>query len=463
MPKGYIAAVSIATTEVTSRSELHHVVRLAAPAIAHSLLQTLVFLVDRLMLGHHSESALAAMQSAGPVVWTTYSVFGAFTVGTVAVVGRAVGARDARMATSALRGSLVLALVLGALVALVGSMLVDPVVRALGGARDEGVRAAAGSYLRIVFPAMPVLFVGLTAISALQAAGNTRTPFLIAIVTNCVNVAGNWVLIFGHLGAPRLGAAGAACSHVLALALEAFLGLWALASKISPVALRPPPGERAPAWPGVRRVLAVSWGSWGERVIYHAGYLAYVGFIVELGSAAMAANQALISIESVSFLTADGCAVAAGALVAQRLGEGNAERAARSAWIAAGLCAAILGACALLFASVPAALVRPFRDDPAVVAEGARALRIAALAQVPMAVAVVLAQALRGAGATREALVVSFAGALAVRLAATYVFVVRLRLGLVGVWMGSTTDWVVRALACMWRWRAGAWARTRVL
>ncbi len=440
--------------------DLAEVVRLALPAVANSLLQTLVFLVDRLMLGHHSEAALAAMQTAGPVVWTVFSVFGAFTVGTVAVVGRAIGARDRALATSAARGSLALAVLIGLGVGMVSYALLDPMLDAFGRAGGPGVRAVSHGYLGVVLPGMPLFFVGLAAISVLQASGDTRTPLLIGVATNLLNIVGNWVLVFGHLGAPSLGAVGSAWSSVAAAGLESVLGCAMLLSRLSPVSLRR--GAGVNTWAGVRRVLSVAWGSWGEKVIYHAGYLIYVGFVVTLGATAMAANQVVISVESVSFLTADGCAVAAGALVAQRLGAGDAMGARRVAWRATAVCVAILGAAALVFFVVPAPLVRAFRDDAGIVHAGSGALRVAAFAQVPMAIGVVLAQSMRGAGATREALAVSFVGALVVRIAATYVAVTILGLGLVGVWIGSTADWIVRAVVYVIRWRTGSWSRKRV-
>src|SRR5207302_186760 len=156
----------------------------------------------------------------------------------------------------------------------------------------------------------------------------------------------------------------------------------ALLSRRSPVSLRAGAGIDAIA--GAKRVVRIAWSAIGERVVYHAGYLAFVTFVVGLGGPAMAANQALLSIESVSFLTADGFAVAAGSLVAQRLGGGDAQRAASVGWITAVLCAGILAAFGLVFLGMPEPLIRAFRDDSAIVAIGRPALRFAAVAQIPM-------------------------------------------------------------------------------
>src|SRR5512135_3282593 len=102
-----------ATASLRADRGLAEVVRLAFPAIGNSLLQTMVFLVDRLMLGHHSEAALAAMQTAGPVAWTVFGLFGAIPVGALAVVGRSIGARDPAAANGAARASIALAAGIG--------------------------------------------------------------------------------------------------------------------------------------------------------------------------------------------------------------------------------------------------------------------------------------------------------------------------------------------------------------
>jgi hypothetical protein len=93
--------------------------RIAVPAILSSLLQTMVYVVDRAMLGHYAESSLAAMQVAGPLEWSLWSVFSAFEVGTIARVGRHVGAKDRARARRAALLSMGVAAVAGsALVAL---------------------------------------------------------------------------------------------------------------------------------------------------------------------------------------------------------------------------------------------------------------------------------------------------------------------------------------------------------
>ena len=172
--------------------------------------------------------------------------------------------------------------------------------------------------------------------------------------------------------------------------------------------------------------------------------------IAGLGDVAMAANQSLIAIESVCFNAADGFGAATAATIARARGAGTLQqgpsgeslvlsRASRDAL-------ALLAAAGLLAVVLREPLLALFGRDAPVLALGARAMPVLALAQPWMALGTVYASALRGVGKTRPVLGVSLLGAFAVRIAATWFFAYGMKLGLVGIWLGSTTDWVVRTL-----------------
>jgi putative MATE family efflux protein len=189
-----------------------------------------------------------------------------------------------------------------------------------------------------------------------------------------------------------------------------------------------------------------------ERVLYHVGYIGYVLMIASLGEASMAANQSLISVESICFLSADGFGIAGAALVAQKLGARRPEDARRAAWIATRYSVIAVTTFGLAALALRDLILPGFTKDPQVIAIGRNVFWVLALAQPFMGAGIVLAQSLRGAGRTREALAISMIGAVVVRLSATYVFGIVLGLGLVGMWMGSTVDWMVRsALLAIWQ------------
>jgi MATE family, multidrug efflux pump len=231
-----------------------------------------------------------------------------------------------------------------------------------------------------------------------------------------------------------------------------------LLSKGSPLPVRQGGGVRVE----LSRVLKVSVPAFVEKVVYQSGYLGFVAIIGLLGAAAMAANQALISVEAICFLSADGFGVAAGAVVAQKLGAKRPDEATAAGWIACAMATLLLTTFGLMFAVAPRLLMAAFSHDPAIVDVGARSLLVAAIAQPFMAFATVLGMSLRGAGDTKTVLRATVVSALFVRLAATYFFAITLGYGLVGVWMGSTADWATRSLLLGVAYARGKWRRTLV-
>lgn len=442
---------------MSAREIRRDVTRLAVPVIGQSLLQTLVFLVDRAMLGRFSSDALASLQISGPIVWSLAAMASSMQVGAIAVVGRGIGARRPSEAAAGVRAGLVSALALGAIAGGLG-LVAMPLLKAVFPHAGAAVHSEARGYLTAILPAMPLLLVSTMASAVHQAAGDTRTPLLVAIGANIVNAGVNWVLVFGHLGAPALGARGAAIGSVLALLFESVvLGalLWRGRGVIS---MRGRGGERAE----LVRMTRVALPALVERTLQHTGSLMFTAMVGALGASAMAANQALIGIESIAFLSADGFGIAAASIVAQRLGAGRPEEARLGARIAVTMGIAALSSCGLVFLLWPASLASAFSSDRAIVEMAVPCLAVMALAQPFMASSVVLGEALRGAGATRGTLVVTLLGGFVVRLAMTYVFAFELELGLVGVWLGSTVDWIVRTACFAWIFTRGKWTKTVV-
>jgi len=427
--------------------------RIALPAIGSSLLQTLVFVVDRIMLGHHAESSLAAMQVAGPIEWCVWSVFMAFEVGTIARIGRHVGAGDRASAHRAAVLSFAIAAVAGVVVAALGPALAPLLDLAFPSASYAAVRDAR-AYLAWTLTASPIVFASATGIATLTAAGDTKTPLLVGVFANAVHVALNRVLILGAFGIPALGMRGAGISTSITFALEAVLLIAALCRRSRPVSLRRHPevrpSTRAEHREEARHLFHVANPAVAERLIYHAGYLVFVAIIGRLGDAAMAANQSLISVEAICFLSADGFGLAAAALVAQRLGARAPREAPRAARIAMRYAVLLLTTLGVVFLAGRSFVLPLFSTDADVVAIGMAAVPVLVLAQPFMATATVLAQSLRGAGMTRTVLGVSAVSAFAVRISCTWVFAISLGMGLTGVWVGSTCDWFVRTVLLVW-------------
>jgi len=435
---------------------LREVVALAWPAVLQGLVVTAVLFTDRLLLGRYSTEALGSMAVSGPLMWSLVSVFGAYSAGIVAVVGRAVGAQDTPRAHATLQAVLRFAAVVGIVVGGISWVCRAEIVDVLiGNEPSLATRESATDYLAVVMMAVPLQFVAAAGSTALQASGDTRTPMWIGALAGGLNLVLTWLLIYGHAGLPELGVVGAAVGTATAFAVQMSGTLWVLRVRREAPNLRVVVRQEGV----LKRVLNIATPAFGEKVVYHTAYLVFVALIGRLGDVAMAAHQTLIAIESVSFIAASGFGVAAGALVAQKLGAGATQDAERVGWMSTGLGTVCLSVVGVVFVVWPQACVRIFTDDEAVIELGALCLRVAAIAQPLMAITDALAGALRGAGDTVTPLRAALLGPVLVRLTMCWILAYPLGLGLVGIWIGSTMDWTVRAVWLAWVFKRGRWMR----
>ena len=266
---------------------------------------------------------------------------------------------------------------------------------------------------------------------------------------------------------PALGVAGAAGSSVVAFTVEAALLLWVLRQPDQPARVaRLFERASAASRQAQRALLRISTPAMLERVVIHVGFLAYVAVINRLGALVMASNQAMITLEAICFLGADGFGVASATVVGQWLGRGDARAARRGGLVAAGLGIGVLTLAGLgIWLSAPLTLrlfVPAGSPGTDLVHTALGAMPLLALSQPFMAVAVVLAQGLRGAGDTRSPLIAAVLGGFLVRVGLAAWLGLGLGLGLRAVWIASAVDWVVRTLICGGIFLRGRWTRIQI-
>ncbi len=433
--------------------------RLAVPAMLHGLVVTVVFFTDRLILGQYSDTAIGSMGISGPVLWSVFSVFGAFTPGIVATVGRAVGAERFDDAAAIARGCMAFAALTGAIVGFVGFISSPVIAGAIVGddPSDLEVARQAATYMRIVFAVGPLVLLSAACATTLQASGDTRTPMVAGIVGGSLNLAASWLLVFGHGPFPEWGVAGAGLGSAAAFTSECLILFTVLVRGTREIPLHIPIiWSRTRA--GVLSALKVARQSYAERAIFHSGFIAYTFIVGHLGAQAMAAHQAVLAVESISFIAAEAFGVAAGALVAQQLGARRPDLAWLGSTLSVRWATGLLLIVAVVFVAIPATLVSPFLQTDAAVALAVPCVLAAAIAQPIMAFCDAIAGILRGAGDTRTPMINAIIGPVFVRLTASYLLAYTFGLGLLGVWLGSTIDWLVRAV-----WLGIAWWRRKWL
>lgn len=441
------------------RRELRRIVALAAPVAATQLGTMLLGVVDLLMLGHLGTRELAAAALGRVWVLGTMLVAQGILFGLDPVISQAFGARKRERMGLALQQGLVLASVLSLLLA--GLFLVtDDALRAFG--QDPELAAIARRYAVARIPGLPFLFVFLALRSWLQGRGLMAPALAVAWLSNLVNVAANWGLIFGHLGLPRLEVVGAG----LATSLTQAFSCLALVLVVRARRL-----DRG-AWTGWRPE-ALSPRGWLE--IARLGWPIGVQFGLEvwafqfaslaagwLGEVELAAHTVVLNLASVTFMLPLGVSIGAATRVGNLIGAGRRAEAQRAAHVALVLGAAVMAVSALVFVVGREALPRLYGAEEDVLRAAAAILPIAAAFQVFDGIQVVGGGVLRGMGRTRPAALFNLVGYYAIAFPLAWWLAFRRGFGLAGLWWSIAVGLGVVAIALVaWiRRRGPAWAES---
>jgi putative MATE family efflux protein len=428
------------------------VITLALPVTVSSLLQRTEGIIAVFLVGGLGATSIAAVGLGQLLAFIGTTLASGLSVGANVVVAQLWGARRQRDASEAMIHVLAVGGLVSLLLVTLGLTCNRPGMRMLGA--EESVIELAGPYSDIIFVVMPLTLLLHVLTAILQGTGDTRTPMYAMITVNLLHVVAAYPLIYGYGPVPPLGLSGAA----IAVGLAESVGVIILLSRLRPL-LNPPPRMRLDLVSSLWQVGApVS----GERVLQQAGILLYTKLVLLYGTVSYAAHQVGLSIEAFSFLPGYGFAVAAATMVGQSIGAGEYQRAKRENWEANRMAALVMAAMGLVFFFFPYVLLRAFTDDEAVITLGTTFLKIVALLQVPLALTMVLAGSLRGAGDTRFIMWATMAGMWGIRVPLAFIAAFWLKMDLWYVWSAMVVDWTVRMALLLWRYRSERWQDIRV-
>jgi MATE family, multidrug efflux pump len=437
------------------------ILRLSIPSVAESILTTMVYLVDTILIGWlNNPAVLAAVGLSGTLLWTADGLFQAISISASAMVARHWGERDFERAR-AIGGQV---LTVSVLVAGILMALLIPTARAflqlMGGEPDVVLLGA--EYVSIILATSVVSFPLTVANSIMRATGDTQKPMYITGLMNVVNALLAYILIFGLGPIPRLELTGAALATSLARSFGGIGALLVLFSRRTPIHLRPRHLLHWD-WDLIGRLVRLSLPNIGETLISRLGFILFTRILSSLGTIAIAAHQVALRVESVAFMPAWGLATAAAALVGQALGahkEEMAQLGIRRTLLMGNAAMAVLAA---VFVGSGQAIVRLFGiQDAQLASSAAAAVRISALELFGLCCVMILSGCLRGAGDTRTPMIVTLAGTVLFRVPVTYLFAITLSGGLRGIWLATAVDWGMRALIMFAFYIRGRWKAVTV-
>lgn len=442
----------ISPPEQSDREIRKAIFALAIPIVWSNLLQRGVGIIDAVMVGHMGAPELAAVGMSQIVVMLLLALPMGIGTGAMIIVANATGENNPEKRCRAAGSGIAMGIVLSVILSVISYLLSYQSARLIGA--NESVAMLAKEYLQIT----AIFFIAKTMIyilsSIFQGSGDSRTPLSVIIWVNICHVAVAYILIYGvdipllDLSIKAWGIKGAA----FASGITELGGAAVLYFKGVKMGILKTRFCRIKAY-DYKKIINLGLPVFFERILTSAMQMIYARMVVSYSVAAYAAHQIGLNIESISWLPGLGFAQAATAMVGQNLGAKLPRKAKRVGYQSSLVAIIFMTALGGSYLAVPHLWVRLFTSDTEVIKFGVIYCLVTAFSQPPLAAAMVLSGALRGAGNTRFVMGTTILGAWCVRLPFAYITGILLGGGILWVWIAMILDWLTRAGALLWRYR----------
>lgn len=429
---------------------------LGLPIMGGMLSQSLLNLVDAAMVGSLGQAALAGVGLGGYVNFMAIALVMGLGVGVQATVARRRGQGLVDQSAEPLNNGLLIA----ALIALPLSLLcwfnAEAILALLSD--DPEVTAIGADYFR--WRALAIIAVGCN--FAFRGYWNgirqTGRYLQILVVMHIFNVVISYGLIFGRFGLPEMGAEGSGLGTTLAMFLGTalyFTLTWRRGRRQGFLRRLPPLAE-------LRLMLRLSLPNSLQQLFFATGVTVLFWIIGQIGTAELAVAHILINLALLLILPGVGMGMAATTLVSHSLGAGQPQDAYRWGWDVVKVAALMLFLLGLPFWLMPQLVLQIFTQDPELLALGQWPLRITGLGMTLDATALVLTQALLGAGASRMVMGVNLGSQWLIFLPCAYLIGPVLGGGLLAVWLLQSLYRVMASVIFAILWRRKHWADIRL-
>ena len=439
------------------------VLALSLPSILQQMVVTAMEYIDAAMVGHIGAEATAAIGIVSSSTWLLHGVLvGLYTAFSIQIA-QYLGADRQEDARGVLRQSMLFNLILGLGAAAFGIGISRFLPGWLGA--DPSLQANASAYFAIWSAALPFTMAMGMYTAQLRVTGDALTPGLISVLVCVLDIVFNFFLInpsrtlvlFGRtvtVWGAGLGVPGAALGTALSDVIGGLLALAILLLRDGPLCIR-----RPGSWKITRSCLMNLWRVGAplaaERAALSSAQVVLVRIVSGLGTVAIAANSLGVSAEGLCYMAGYGIQDASIALIGQAVGANRRDMSKRFAWLCTLMGMGIMalsGAGLWLFAP---ALMGIFTADAAVIALGARVLRIEAFAEPMFGASIVASGAMQGAGDSTACFVLNLVSMWGIRL--TLASLLAPRFGLVGVWGAMCCELCIRGLLFLVRLARGKW------
>ena len=432
------------------RRKLFH---LSSPIFVETLLIMLTGAVDVFMLSRYSDETVAAGGVVNQLLNLVFILYGITTLGTSVLCAQYLGARQKKNVSQVIGVSLLANLLMGLVVSAGLFFFAQPSLKLMG--LDENLIGYGVSYMKIVggFSFLQALSMTLSAI--LRSHNKAYYPMFVTLLINLVNVIGNYFLIFGNWGAPRLGITGAGISTSVSRLIAVCLLAYLLFSRVTPFPalklFKPFP------WDKIKNLLIIGLPAAGEQVSYNFSQVLITYFSVMLGTAALTARTYAMSIVMFSYVFSIAIGQGAAISIGHLIGEDRDNAAFSVEKYSIKLAMVVTVCISILTALVGTNIFKLLSTNPEVISIGATVLYIDVLLEIGRAVNITSVNSLNAAGDVMYPFITGVIVMWGVATLLSYVLGIWWGWGLNGIWLAMALDENIRAAVFERRWRSRKW------
>lgn len=451
------------TGEIPSEKQIiKNTLYIAWPSILESLCTTLAGVIDTIMVGAMGSSAIAAVGLTAQPKFLGLAIFLGLNIAVSSLVARRKGEENPKSANLILKMSIIITLILTVIISIVFVLIADPLISFVGSKPDTHQMAV--DYFKIIMGGIVFTTISLVINAAQRGAGNTRITLITNLIANLVNVFFNYLLIGGNLGFPALGVSGAAIATVIGSIFGCALSIISVSKKGGFLSIKAFKGFIADKI-SIKSMMKISSSAFIEQLCMRIGFLMFVMVVANLGTTEMAAHQIGMNMMSISFSIGDGFSAAAITLIGQSLGRRRADMAKiyGNACQKIGLiCAALIAFFYFMFGKEIFSIFLSGTKEDQVLNYGIIIMRILSIILFLQIEQVVQFGCLRGAGDTKFTAMVSLISVTCIRPGLSWLLCYPLGMGLIGAWIGTGCDQIVRFTLSFIRFKKGEWTKLKI-
>ncbi len=432
---------------------------LLIPLIIEQMLNSLMGMVDTLMVSRVGAEAISAVSLVDSINNLVLQVFAAMAAGAAIICSQYLGRKDEKGCNDAAKQIVLTVVVISSVIMIIGVGFRKPLLHLIFGSVEEAVMTNAQMYFLITALSYPFIALFQAGAAFYRACGNSKFTMKTALIANVANIVGNTLFIF----ILQMGAAGAAISTLISRAVCAFVVFYALRKPGYAIQLKNYFSIR-PDLNLIVKILAIGVPSGIENGMFQFGKLAIQSTVSSLGTAAIAAQAMTIIFENVNGMVAVGIGIGLMTVVGQSIGAGRQEEAKYYIVKLAGYAeVAMIISCILVYIAARPVTVLAGMSEESTALCMQMILAITIVKPILWVPSFTPPNGLRAAGDVRFSMITATLTMWLCRVALSIFLMRVVKTGPIGVWYGMFADWGVRGVIFTIRFVRGKWLRFKVI